>query len=88
MRAAPSAGITLPDTGDFYGMEPNELLLHDAWRSAGLDAVTTSTRREARLTSPSATPSQAAAILTHVRSWNPHATITVLSSVGGSFAPW
>ncbi|HWN62785.1 MAG TPA: aldo/keto reductase, partial [Streptosporangiaceae bacterium] len=32
IRAAIDAGITLLDTGDFYGMGHNELLLRDALR--------------------------------------------------------
>ena len=32
IRAALDAGITLLDTGDFYGMGHNELLLRDALR--------------------------------------------------------
>jgi aryl-alcohol dehydrogenase-like predicted oxidoreductase len=32
VRAALDAGITLVDTGDFYGMGHNELLLRDALR--------------------------------------------------------
>jgi aryl-alcohol dehydrogenase-like predicted oxidoreductase len=34
IRAAVDAGITLLDTGDFYGMGHNELLLRDALRRA------------------------------------------------------
>ena len=36
IRAALDAGITLLDTGDFYGMGHNELLLRDALRGIGL----------------------------------------------------
>ena len=36
IRAALDAGITLLDTGDFYGMGHNELLLRDALRG-GID---------------------------------------------------
>src|SRR6476620_2352045 len=32
IHAALDAGVTLIDTGDFYGMGANELLLHDALR--------------------------------------------------------
>ena len=35
IRAAVDAGITLLDTGDFYGMGHNELLLRDALRGSG-----------------------------------------------------
>ncbi|WP_436789647.1 aldo/keto reductase [Yinghuangia sp. YIM S10712] len=37
VHAALDAGITLLDTGDFYGMGDNELLLRDALRSSGRD---------------------------------------------------
>src|ERR1700751_6501440 len=36
IRAAIDAGITLLDTGDFYGMGHNELLLRDALRGSGI----------------------------------------------------
>ena len=36
IRAAVDAGITLLDTGDFYGMGHNELLLRDALRGKGI----------------------------------------------------
>jgi aryl-alcohol dehydrogenase-like predicted oxidoreductase len=36
IRAAIDAGITLLDTGDFYGMGHNELLLRDALRGSGM----------------------------------------------------
>jgi aryl-alcohol dehydrogenase-like predicted oxidoreductase len=36
IRAAVDAGITLLDTGDFYGMGHNELLLRDALRNSGI----------------------------------------------------
>jgi aryl-alcohol dehydrogenase-like predicted oxidoreductase len=36
IRAAVDAGITLLDTGDFYGMGHNELLLRDALRHSGI----------------------------------------------------
>jgi len=37
VHAALDAGITLIDTGDFYGMGHNELLIRDALRSSGRD---------------------------------------------------
>jgi aryl-alcohol dehydrogenase-like predicted oxidoreductase len=37
IRAAIDAGITLLDTGDFYGMGHNELLLRDALRGSGIN---------------------------------------------------
>ncbi|MFE9424933.1 aldo/keto reductase [Kitasatospora sp. NPDC006697] len=39
VHAALDAGITLIDTGDFYGMGHNELLIHDALRGRDRDAV-------------------------------------------------
>ena len=39
VRAALDAGITLLDTGDFYGMGHNEMLLRDALRGVGRDRV-------------------------------------------------
>jgi aryl-alcohol dehydrogenase-like predicted oxidoreductase len=39
IRAALDAGVTLLDTGDFYGMGHNELLLADALRGRDRDAV-------------------------------------------------
>jgi aryl-alcohol dehydrogenase-like predicted oxidoreductase len=39
IRAALDAGITLLDTGDFYGMGHNELLLRDALRGIRRDSV-------------------------------------------------
>jgi aryl-alcohol dehydrogenase-like predicted oxidoreductase len=39
IRAALDAGITLLDTGDFYGMGHNELLLRDALRGVPRDSV-------------------------------------------------
>ena len=36
IRAAIDAGITLLDTGDFYGMGHNELLLRDALHGSGM----------------------------------------------------
>src|SRR5215475_15843672 len=35
IRAALEAGVTLIDTGDFYGMGHNEMLIRDALRSSG-----------------------------------------------------
>jgi aryl-alcohol dehydrogenase-like predicted oxidoreductase len=37
VHAALDAGVTLIDTGDFYGMGHNELLIRDALRSSGRD---------------------------------------------------
>src|ERR1035438_8279332 len=39
IRAAIDAGLTLLDTGDFYGMGHNELLLRDALRGIPRDSV-------------------------------------------------
>ncbi|WP_457031527.1 aldo/keto reductase [Kitasatospora sp. P5_F3] len=39
VHAALDAGVTLMDTGDFYGMGHNELLLHDALRGRDREAV-------------------------------------------------
>src|SRR6202046_2342837 len=39
IRAALDAGITLLDTGDFYGMGHNEMLLRDALRGVPRDSV-------------------------------------------------
>lgn len=39
IHAALDAGVTLIDTGDFYGMGHNELLIHDALRGRDRDAV-------------------------------------------------
>ena len=39
IRAALDAGVTLLDTGDFYGMGHNEMLLRDALRGADRDSV-------------------------------------------------
>src|ERR1044071_7502678 len=39
IHAALDAGITLLDTGDFYGMGHNELLIHDALQGRDRDAV-------------------------------------------------
>ncbi|WP_371478490.1 aldo/keto reductase [Kitasatospora sp. NBC_00315] len=39
IHAALDAGVTLLDTGDFYGMGHNELLIHEALRGRDRDAV-------------------------------------------------
>jgi aryl-alcohol dehydrogenase-like predicted oxidoreductase len=39
VRAAMDAGVTLLDTGDFYGMGHNELLLREALQAGGRDQV-------------------------------------------------
>src|SRR3954462_3206909 len=39
IHAALDAGVTLLDTGDFYGMGHNELLLHEALAGRDRDAV-------------------------------------------------
>jgi len=39
IRAALEAGVTLLDTGDFYGMGHNELLLRDALRDVDRESV-------------------------------------------------
>ncbi|MCX5209658.1 aldo/keto reductase [Kitasatospora sp. NBC_00240] len=39
VHAALDAGVTLLDTGDFYGMGHNELLIHEALRGRDRDAV-------------------------------------------------
>lgn len=44
IHAALEAGVTLLDTGDFYGMGHNELLLRDALRGAGRDRVVISVK--------------------------------------------
>jgi aryl-alcohol dehydrogenase-like predicted oxidoreductase len=44
IHAAVDAGITLLDTGDFYGMGSNELLLRDALRGRNRDEVTISVK--------------------------------------------
>jgi aryl-alcohol dehydrogenase-like predicted oxidoreductase len=44
IHAALDAGITLLDTGDFYGMGSNELLLRDALRGRNRDDVTISVK--------------------------------------------
>ena len=42
--AALDAGVTLLDTGDFYGMGHNELLLSEALRAGGRDSVNISVK--------------------------------------------
>lgn len=42
IRAALDAGVTLIDTGDFYGMGHNELLIRDALAGRNRDEVTIS----------------------------------------------
>jgi aryl-alcohol dehydrogenase-like predicted oxidoreductase len=44
IHAAIDAGITLLDTGDFYGMGDNELLIRDALRDRNRDAVAISVK--------------------------------------------
>ena len=44
IRAALDAGVTLLDTGDYYGMGHNELLLRDALRQHGRDRVIVSVK--------------------------------------------
>jgi aryl-alcohol dehydrogenase-like predicted oxidoreductase len=44
IHAALDAGITLLDTGDFYGMGHNEMLIRDALRGRDRDAVTISVK--------------------------------------------
>ena len=44
IRAALDAGVDLLDTGDFYGMGHNELLIRDALALAGRDGVTISVK--------------------------------------------
>ena len=44
LRAAMDSGITLLDTGDFYGMGDNELLLADALRGRDRDSVVLSVK--------------------------------------------
>jgi len=44
IRAALDAGITLLDTGDFYGMGANEMLLRDALRGRSRENVTISVK--------------------------------------------
>jgi aryl-alcohol dehydrogenase-like predicted oxidoreductase len=44
IRAALDAGVTLVDTGDFYGMGHNEMLIREALRSVGRDDVVISVK--------------------------------------------
>src|SRR6188474_889303 len=44
IHAALDAGVTLLDTGDFYGMGHNELLIAEALRGRDRDAVTISVK--------------------------------------------
>jgi len=44
IHAAIDAGVTLLDTGDFYGMGSNELLLRDALRGRARDKVVLSVK--------------------------------------------
>ncbi|GAA4994132.1 aldo/keto reductase [Actinopolymorpha pittospori] len=44
LRAAIDAGITLLDTGDFYGMGHNELLIHEALRTGDRERVAISVK--------------------------------------------
>src|SRR6478609_5431247 len=44
IHAAIDAGITLIDTGDFYGMGHNELLIREALQAKDRDAVTISVK--------------------------------------------
>jgi aryl-alcohol dehydrogenase-like predicted oxidoreductase len=44
IQAALDAGVTLLDSGDFYGAGHNELLIRDALRGRGRDAVTISVK--------------------------------------------
>src|SRR3954467_222682 len=44
IHAALDAGITLLDTGDFYGMGHNELLIREALQGRARDAVTISVK--------------------------------------------
>ena len=44
IRAALDAGVTLLDTGDFYGMGHNELLIHEALAGRDRDAVVISVK--------------------------------------------
>ena len=48
IQAAADAGITLLDTGDYYGMGHNELLLRDALRGRDREAVQYSVKFGAR----------------------------------------
>src|SRR5271156_6424824 len=44
VHAALDAGVTLLDTGDFYAMGDNELLLHDALQGRDRDAAVVSVK--------------------------------------------
>ena len=44
IRAALDAGVTLLDTGDFYGMGHNELLIRDALKGRDRDKVVISVK--------------------------------------------
>src|SRR3977135_1598193 len=44
IHAALDAGVTLLDTGDFYGMGANELLLRDGLRGRGREGVVLSVK--------------------------------------------
>src|SRR3954466_8513378 len=44
IHAALDAGVTLIDTGDFYGMGHNELLIREALKGRARDAVTISVK--------------------------------------------
>src|SRR5665213_352014 len=44
IHAALDAGVTLLDTGDFYGMGHNELLIHEALAGRARDAVAISVK--------------------------------------------
>src|SRR3954449_81666 len=50
IHAALDAGITLLDTGDFYGMGHNELLIHEALQGRDRDAVAISVKFGAQRT--------------------------------------
>src|SRR6201995_286602 len=50
IHAALDAGITLIDTGDFYGMGHNELLIREALQGRDRDAVTISVKFGAQRT--------------------------------------
>src|SRR3954467_1739579 len=50
IHAALDAGITLLDTGDFYGMGHNELLIHEALHGRDRDAVQISVKFGAQRT--------------------------------------
>ena len=52
IHAALDAGVTLLDTGDFYGMGHNELLIRDALAGRDRDAVQISASSSARSAGP------------------------------------